>query len=96
MWIVPEDFDPTQPIEFPTNYPGEAFYQLAEAAMESADGRRRCDCTFALEATFNGGIHKNNDQTVFGRIRFRVEGLQQCRIYRLHIHTEKINLKPMR
>ena len=32
--LVAEDFDPNQPIEFPTNYPGEAFYQLAETAME--------------------------------------------------------------
>ena len=27
--LVPEDFDANQPIKFPTNYPGEAFYQLA-------------------------------------------------------------------
>ena len=82
MWIGCEDFDPNQPIEFPTNYPGEAFYQLAETAMEGNNRRDDAIATFALEATFNGGTPQKNDQTVFGRIRFRVEGLQaNARIY---------------
>ena len=50
-----EDFDANQPIEFPDNYPGEAFYQLAEAAMEGTNGRNDAIAVFALEATFNGG-----------------------------------------
>ncbi len=54
--LVTEDFDPNKPISFPNNYPGEAFYQLAEAAMESADGRSDAIAAFALEATFNGGV----------------------------------------
>ena len=48
-----------QPIEFPTNYPGEAFYQLAEAAMEANNGRNDAIGTFALEATFNAEESKN-------------------------------------
>ena len=74
--LVPEDFDANQPIKFPTNYPGEAFYQLASTEMEGNNRRDDAIATFALEATFNGGNPKKNDQTVFGRIRFRVEGLQ--------------------
>ena len=76
MWIVAEDFDPNSQSNSLTNYPGEAFYQLAEAAMESADGRDDAIAIFALEATFNGGYPAKGDQTVFGRIRFRVERLQ--------------------
>ena len=79
--LVVEDFDPNQPIEFPTNYPGEAFYQLAETAMEGNNRRDDAIATFALEATFNGGTPQKNDQTVFGRIRFRVEGLQANQEY---------------
>ena len=79
--LVPEDFDPNQPIKFPTNYPGEAFYQLAETAMEGNNRRDDAIATFALEATFNGGNPQKNDQTVFGRIRFRVEGLQPNQEY---------------
>ena len=71
--IVPEDFDPAKPISFPDNYPGEAFYQLAEASIEQ--GNVSALGTFALEATFNGGVPLKGDQTVFGRIRFRVDGL---------------------
>ena len=71
--IVPEDFDPAKPISFPDNYPGEAFYQLAEASIEQ--GNVSALGTFALEATFNGGVPVKGDQTVFGRIRFRVDGL---------------------
>ena len=81
--LVSEDaFDASAPIEFPTNYPGEAFYQLAEAAMESADGRSDAIGTFALEATFNAEDPKPGDQTVFARIRFRIDSLTNgCKIY---------------
>ena len=44
--------------------------------MEGNNRRDDAIATFALEATFNGGNPQKNDQTVFGRIRFRVEGLQ--------------------
>ena len=73
--LVAEDFDPNKPITFPNNYPGEAFYQLAEAAMESPDGRSDAIGVFALEATFNSEVPATGDQTVFGRIRFRVDSL---------------------
>ena len=74
--LVAEDFDPLKPISFPNNYPGEAFYQLAEASMESADGRSDAIGVFALEATFNSEVPAIGDQTVFGRIRFRIDRLQ--------------------
>ena len=79
--LVPEDFDADKPIVFPDNYPGEAFYQLAEAAMESPDGRSDAIAVFALEATFNMEVPEENQQTVFGRIRFRVDSLTNGATY---------------
>ena len=81
--LVAEDFNPALPISFPTNYPGEAFYQLAEAAMESPDGRSDAIATFALEATFNSEVPATGDQTVFGRIRFRVDSLEPGATYKI-------------
>ena len=81
--LVTDDFDPTRPISFPSNYPGEAFYQLAEASMSSADGRSDAIAVLGLEATFNGGVPQVNDQTVFGRIRFRVDSLVAGQTYRI-------------
>ena len=72
--LVPEDFNANLPIIFPDNYPGEAFYQLAGTEMRV--DRLRARATFALEATFNGGEPQTGDQTVFGRIRFRIDGLK--------------------
>ena len=46
---------------------------MAEASIEQ--GNVSALGTFALEATFNGGVPVKGDQTVFGRIRFRVDGL---------------------
>ena len=68
-------FNAGEPIKFPTNYPGEAFYQLAEAAMESPNGKSDAIGTFALEATFNAENPNPGDQTVFARIRFRIDSL---------------------
>ena len=69
LWTCTEGFDPGAPIEFPTNYPGEAFYQLAEAAMESADGRSDAIAVLLLKLPLTLRIHKPGDQTVFARIR---------------------------
>ncbi|WP_147370406.1 hypothetical protein [Lysinibacillus yapensis] len=66
-------FDPNLPIQFPDNYPGEAFYQMAEAEIESGNVSARG--TFALEASFNSEVPAVGDQTVFGRVRIRVDGL---------------------
>ena len=72
----PDDFDASKPIIFPDNYPGEAFYQLAETEMRATTGNReRARAVFALESTFNLEVPEVGDQTVFGRIRFRIEGL---------------------
>ena len=43
--------------------------------MESADGRSDAIGIFALEATFNAEDPKPGDQTVFARIRFRIDSL---------------------
>jgi len=68
------DFDPNSPIQFPGNYPGEAFYQLAEAEMPVGTNGSALG-VFALEAAFNNEVPAVGDQTVFGRIRFRIDGL---------------------
>ena len=81
--LVSEDFNPDLPISFPDNYPGEAFYQLAEAAMESRDGRSDAIGVFALEATFNSEVPSKGDQTVFGRIRFRIDSLTDGQTYKI-------------
>ena len=52
--LVAEDFDASKPIIFPDNYPGEAFYQLAETEMRVYGWKqKRARAVFALESTFN-------------------------------------------
>lgn len=82
--LVPEggDFNADLPITFPNNYPGEAFYQLAGAGMDNANGGN-ASATFALEATFNNETPAAGDQTVFGRVRFRVDNLTVGETYRI-------------
>ncbi|MET1029572.1 MAG: IPT/TIG domain protein, partial [Domibacillus tundrae] len=67
--------NPGQPVSFPDNYPGEAFYFLAEAEMETGTGER-ARLVLALESTFVSGIPRAGEQIVFGRVRIRVSGLQ--------------------
>jgi hypothetical protein len=83
--FAPEDIpDPTKPISFKdNNFPTEAFYQLASAEMETGGGGR-ARATFALEAAWENEIVREGDQIVFGRVRFRIDGL---------IPNSKINYK---
>jgi hypothetical protein len=67
--------NPSQPVSFPNNYPEEAFYFSAEAEMTTGTGER-ARLVLALEAAFGGGVPKEGDQMVFGRVRIRVSGLQ--------------------
>lgn len=65
------------PVSFPGNFPDEAFYMLAEASMTTggagAPGRARL--VLALEAAFGGtGEVIDGQQTVFGRVRVRIDG----------------------
>ncbi|MBY0098577.1 PKD domain-containing protein [Mesobacillus maritimus] len=74
--ITPADLpNPAQPVSFPDNFPGEAFYYAAEAEMETGTGER-ARLVLALEAAFVNEVPLRGEQIVFGRIRIRVEGLQ--------------------
>lgn len=67
--------DPSQPVSFPTNYPGEAFYLQVEAEMTTGTGER-ARLVLALEAAFANEVPAEGDQIVFGRVRIRIFGLQ--------------------
>ncbi|RFU61431.1 PKD domain-containing protein [Peribacillus glennii] len=74
--LTPADLsNPGQPVSFPNNFPGEAFYMLAEAEMQTGTGER-ARLVLALEAAFVSEIPREGDQIVFGRVRIRVAGLQ--------------------
>ncbi|MGR7027206.1 hypothetical protein [Geodermatophilus sp. URMC 62] len=62
---------------FPSSFPEEAFYMLAEAHMVTGGQARpgRARVVLALEAAFGGtGVVMDGQQVVFGRIRFRIDG----------------------
>ncbi|GAA1760156.1 hypothetical protein [Kocuria aegyptia] len=70
--LLPEDVpDLSQPISFPDNFPGEAFYQLAGAELELPGGGRAV-LVLALEAAFANEVAQPGDQVVFGRQRVTV------------------------
>lgn len=69
--------DPLAPVSFPGNFPDEAFYFLAEAEMPVGGQPRpgRARLVLALEAAFGGsGAVADGQQTVFARIRVRLDG----------------------
>jgi len=67
----PGIYDDTQLTVFPTNFPDEAFWFTGDAFIQQAG----INLTYvsALEAAFNGGVPKANDQISFARIRIRVD-----------------------
>lgn len=69
---APGEFDDTQPIVFPTNYPDETFWYAADGAI--TDAARGIDMTYgaAIEAAFNGEV-ADGHQLSFARIRIRVD-----------------------
>jgi hypothetical protein len=67
-------FDDNQPTVFPTNFPDEAFWFLADAALPTAGATAlNLRYTAALEAAFGGGDPGPNDQISFARIRIRMD-----------------------
>jgi hypothetical protein len=67
-------FDDNQPTVFPTNFPDEAFWFLADAAIPTAGATAlNLKYTAALEAAFGGGDPAPNDQISFARIRIRMD-----------------------
>ena len=69
---APGEFDDTQPIVFPTNYPDETFWYAADGAI--TDAASGIDLTYvaAIEAAFNGEV-ADGHQLSFARIRIRVD-----------------------
>ncbi|EJN34763.1 hypothetical protein PMI35_00512 [Pseudomonas sp. GM78] len=69
---APGEFDDTQPVVFPTNYPDETFWYAADGAI--TDAASGIDLTYvaAIEAAFNGEI-ADGHQLSFARIRIRVD-----------------------
>src|SRR3954471_3829483 len=83
--VVP-GFDPSQPTVFPTNFPDEAFYTLAESQIQvpptCGNGTGKVFIALGLEAAFaNGGVAAG-DQMSFGRIRATGTGLCKNTTYR--------------
>ncbi len=70
-------FDPTLPVSFPTNYPPEFFYALADSSAVATPG---CDGStpgtallrLALEGTFASSSAQDGQQIAFGRVRITV------------------------
>ncbi|MGO5000053.1 hypothetical protein [Oceanisphaera sp. W20_SRM_FM3] len=72
--LLPEPgFDTTQAVNFPTNFPGEAFWFTGDASI--VDAASGIDLTYisALEAAFAAEEVVEGDQVSFARIRIRVD-----------------------
>lgn len=64
---------PSQPVDFPGNFPDEAFWWAGVSDMRTSAGNARL--VMALEAAFSVGPVVPGDQVAFSRIRLRVDGL---------------------
>ena len=70
---TPGVFDDTQAINFPSNFPDEAFWFTADAAI--VDAARGIDLSYgtAIEAAFAAEEPVDGDQVSFARVRIRVD-----------------------
>ncbi|WP_430310782.1 hypothetical protein, partial [Pseudomonas sp. PONIH3] len=70
---TPGVFDDTQPVVFPSNFPDEAFWFTADAAI--VDAARGVDLSYgsAIEAAFSAEEPVDGDQVSFARVRIRVD-----------------------
>jgi hypothetical protein len=70
---TPGVFDDAQPVVFPTNFPDEAFWFTADAAI--VDAARGIDLSYgsAIEAAFVAEEPVEGDQVSFARVRIRVD-----------------------
>jgi len=64
---------PSQPVDFPGNFPDEAFWWAGVSDMRTSAGSARL--VLALEAAFAVGPVAPGDQVAFSRMRLRVDGL---------------------
>jgi hypothetical protein len=77
-----ESPNPTGPVSFPDNFPGEAFWWTGEAQTTTNNGSDAL-LVLAMEAAFANDEVKNGDQMSFGRVRVRVDGLQIGQKYKV-------------
>jgi len=70
-----ENYDPAAPIQFPTNFPGESFWYMADAVVPVTGGGQVM-WHAALEAAFANEIPIEGERIVCGRITIRGSGLQ--------------------
>ena len=73
--LLPEPgvYDDTQPLVFPSNFPPEAFWFTADAAIADANSGIDLSYGAAIEAAFAAEEPKDGDQISFARIRIRVD-----------------------
>lgn len=73
--LLPEPgvFDDSQPLLFPSNFPGEAFWFTGDAAISDAASGIELTYVSALEAAFNVETPAEGDQISFARIRIRID-----------------------
>ena len=67
-----EGVDPTRPVSFPANFPGEFFYWTGESTGLFENGGRAL-LVLAVEGAFMNENVIPGDQAVFGRIRIRLD-----------------------
>ena len=78
--LAPDEFfDPTKPQVFPTNFPGEFFYQNAGSDVLTTPGCNggptgRAKMTLGMEGSFINGAPAAHEQITFGRVRITVQG----------------------
>ncbi|QCI12632.1 hypothetical protein E6B08_15195 [Pseudomonas putida] len=70
---TPGVFDDTQDIAFPTNFPDEAFWFTADAAITDAARGVNLSYGTAIEAAFSAEEPIDGDQVSFARVRIRVD-----------------------
>lgn len=70
---TPGVFDDAQPVVFPSNFPDEAFWFTADAAIVDAARGINLSYGSAIEAAFAAGDPIEGDQISFARVRIRVD-----------------------
>ena len=64
--------NPDAPSTYPDNFPGEHFYQMADASL-AAGAAGTVDVVLNLEGAFATDLVIDGDQVVFGRVRIRAK-----------------------
>jgi hypothetical protein len=77
LGAVPGVFTAAPPVVFPTNFPDEFFYSIADSDIMNTPGCQgtavgKASVRLALEGAFVNGNPAPGDQMVFGRIRVKV------------------------